>query len=72
MKGYHAFGCEDTLANITPDFNQGSWTVACPTCGVVNKLAPDPQRPHAFVVSGAFFSTQKKTPRSNEEQGTSR
>ena len=62
MKGYHAFGCEGTLANLTPDFSNGLWTVACPACGVVNKLAPDPQRPHAFIVCGAFFGTPE-TPR---------
>lgn len=59
MTGFHYFGCEDTLASITPTFRNGMWTVKCPTCGVVNKLAPDPERRHAFIVSGAFFITQK-------------
>ena len=69
MKGYHAFGCEDTLASMTPDFRKGVWTVACPTCGVVNKLAPDPERRHAFIVSGAFFS-EKNTPARGEDEAT--
>ncbi len=68
MKGYHAFGCDDSLANVTPEFSNGLWTVACPTCGVVNKLAPDPQRRHAFIVSGAFFATQKSAPAATDGQ----
>ncbi len=59
MTGYHYFGCEDALATTTPTFKNGLWTVTCPTCGIVNKLAPDPQREHAFVVSGAFFVSQR-------------
>ena len=59
MKGYHAFGCDDSLQNITPTYRNGLCTVKCPTCGVINKLSPDPQRSGAFVVSGAFFAVQK-------------
>ena len=55
MNGYHAFGCDDSLTNVAPSYRNGLWTAKCPTCGVVNKLAPDPQRSDAFVVSGAFF-----------------
>ena len=72
MKWYHAFGCEDTLANITPAFSKGLWTVTCPTCGVVNKLAPDPQRRHTFIITGAFFSTQKAPSRHSEDEATAR
>ena len=68
MKGYHAFGCDDSFANVTPEFSNGLWTVACPTCGVVNKLAPDPQRRHAFIVSGAFFGTEKSAPPATDAQ----
>ena len=59
MKGYHAFGCDDSLQNITPTYRNGLWTVKCATCGVVNKLSPDPQRSGAFVVTGAFFAVQR-------------
>jgi hypothetical protein len=59
VKGYHAFGCDDSLASVTPSYRNGLWTVKCPTCGVVNKLARDPQRSDRFVVSGAFFVVEK-------------
>ncbi len=59
MKGYHAFGCDDSLASVTPSYRNGLWTVKCPTCGVVNKLARDPHRSDRFVVSGAFFVVEK-------------
>ncbi len=60
MKGYHAFGCENTVANISPAFRNGLWTVKCPVCGVINKLAPDPERRGTFIVIGAFFVTDSQ------------
>jgi hypothetical protein len=36
-----------------------AWTVACPSCGVVNKLTPAPDSDNRFTVSGAFFVVQK-------------
>lgn len=58
MKEYHYFECADTLANIAPAFGNGLWTVTCPTCGAVNKLARDPKSTNAFVVCGAYFVTR--------------
>jgi len=53
------FSCKQTLANAAPTFNDDIWTVACPACGVVNKLTPALDRADHFKVSGAFFVIQK-------------
>ncbi len=57
MPGFHYFGCREKGDVSTADFKNGLWTITCPACGVVTKLKPDPERRHAFVVSGAFLAT---------------
>jgi hypothetical protein len=59
MNGYHAFGCDSTIANINPTFRGGLWTVTCPKCGVISKLQPDASHKGTFTVVGAFFNTRK-------------
>lgn len=54
------YSCEYMLANVAPTFDGHIWTVKCPACGVVNKLAPAPDREGQFTVSGAFFVIQKE------------
>jgi len=34
----------------------GQWVAGCERCGITNKLAPHPDEPDRFSISGGFFN----------------
>ena len=49
MDDLKCYSCKEPLTASTGKLQDNVWTVLCPACKVVNKLAPDPDRGGTLV-----------------------
>ena len=55
MEELRCFSCKAGLGSATAVLKDDIWTVPCPSCAVINRLQPHPDRDGGLVVTGAFF-----------------